>query len=354
MTFSLMQEVESRGHEQLVVFHYPEVGLKAFVAVHNSVLGPALGGCRLRNYQNENEAIEDVLRLSEGMTYKSAIAGMPLGGGKACIWIDPHFTEKRRELFNQFGKCVESLSGRYVTAEDMGTTEQDVAWVKEHTRFATGVSREEGGAGDPSPWTAKGVVQAIRAGAEARFGTTALTGKTVSVQGVGHVGRYIVEQLCELGASVIVTDSYEETLRSVVNDFGVKAVSTDEIYDVEADIYCPCAIGQTVNKDTLPRLKCSVIAGAANNQLSDSSMYDMIEDRGLLYLPDFAINSGGVISVGAELNDSGWNESWVTEKVNAIFDTTHLIIAESEKRKRFSEEVAIQLAKERIEEARSR
>ncbi|MCB0330677.1 MAG: Glu/Leu/Phe/Val dehydrogenase, partial [Bdellovibrionales bacterium] len=180
MTFSLFQEVQKRGHEQVVLFHYPEVGLKAFVAIHNTVLGPALGGCRLREYENENEAIDDVLRLAEGMTYKSALANMPLGGGKACILIDPHFSEKRKELFNQFGKCVQSLSGRYVTAEDMGTTEQDIEWIKEFTQHATGISRAKGGAGDPSPWTAKGVVKSILAGAEYRFGSKSLEGKKIA------------------------------------------------------------------------------------------------------------------------------------------------------------------------------
>ncbi|MCI5064663.1 leucine dehydrogenase [bacterium] len=351
MSFSLFQEVQERGHEQVVFFHYPEVGLKAFVAIHNTVLGPALGGCRLREYENENEAMDDVLRLAEGMTYKSALAGMQLGGGKACILIDPHFTEKRQELFEQFGRCVDSLSGRYVTAEDMGTTEQDIDWIKEYTPHATGISKDKGGAGDPSPWTAQGVVISIQAGVEHRFGSRSLEGKTVAVQGVGHVGRYIVEGLCKLGARVVVTDTYESTLSGVVRDFDVQGVSPDEIYDVECDIYCPCAIGQTVNSETIPRLKASVIAGAANNQLSDSSVYEQLQQREILYLPDFVINSGGVISVGAELNEGGWKESWVQEKVDAIFDTTKQILAESERCDLFPEAAAVQLAKKKVADA---
>ncbi|MCB0320966.1 MAG: Glu/Leu/Phe/Val dehydrogenase, partial [Bdellovibrionales bacterium] len=267
MTLSIFDELATRGHEQVVVFHYPDVGLKAIIAIHSTVLGPALGGCRLRPYESEEQAFDDVLRLAEGMTYKSALAGMPLGGGKACILVDPHFTERRKELFHQFGRCVESLGGRYVTAEDMGTTEQDIQWLSESTKHATGRPREVGGAGDPSPWTALGVYQAILAASERYFGGKNLAGRKIAVQGVGHVGRYLIEHLVSAGAEVVVTDTYAPTLEAVVQEFGVRAVAPEEIYDVECDIYSPCAIGQTVNPETVPRLQCRIIAGAANNQL---------------------------------------------------------------------------------------
>ncbi len=358
MVESLFNEVgekiyEQDSHEKVVTFSYPEVNLKAIIAVHNTVLGPGLGGCRLRNYQDEAEALDDVLRLSEGMTYKSSLAGLSFGGAKACILIDPHFTEKRKELFQQFGKCIESLGGSYVSAEDMGTTEQDIEWMLEGTSFATGKPLEKGGAGDPSPWTALGVYQSMLAAAEKVYGEKSLVGKRISIQGVGTVGRYLIKHLIESKAIPIVADTHEPTLNAVASEFGVEVVHPDEIYDVECDFYSPCAIGQTVNKDTIPRLKCRIIAGAANNQLIDNSVYSSLEERDILYLPDFAINSGGVAAVGAEMNEGGWNEEWVREKTMAVYDTTHRIIEESEKRNLFPEVVAVELAKERIEAARS-
>ena len=354
MAVQPFSEIERRGHEQVVFFHYPQVGLKAIVGIHNTVLGPALGGCRLRLYENESQALDDALRLSEGMTYKSSLAGLDLGGGKSCLIADPAMKEGRREMFLKFAECLNNLGGRYITAEDMGTSVADVMIMREITKFAAGFAREQGGGGDPSPWTARGVFQAMLAGAERKFGSKNLTGRTVTVQGVGHVGMYLVEHLKKAGAKVVVTDTQAALCERAKSEYGVEVVALDKIYDVPADIFSPCAVGQTVNPETLKRLKCSVIAGAANNQLINPSVYATIEEKGMMYLPDFAINSGGVISVGGEYVSGGWKESWVANKVDAIYQTTLRIIDESEKRKKFTEVVALELAKERIAETEAK
>ncbi|RMG40968.1 MAG: Glu/Leu/Phe/Val dehydrogenase [Candidatus Dadabacteria bacterium] len=340
-----------RGHEQVVFFNYPQVGLKAIVGIHNTVLGPALGGCRMRIYESEDQALDDVLRLSEGMTYKSSMAGLDLGGGKSCIMVDPHLEEGRRELFLKFGECLNHLNGRYITAEDMGTSVSDIMVMREVTKYAAGYSSEEGGSGDPSPWTARGVFNSIVAACERKYNSKDLKGRHISVQGTGHVGIHLVKMLKEAGATVTVCDNDKEALNNARNNYEVEVVEPEAIYDVDCDVYAPCAIGQTVNPDTIKRLKCDIIAGAANNQLSDESVYSMLEAKGILYCPDFVINAGGVISVAGEYNEGGWNEEWVTEKVKNIYHTIHRVLDESEKRGRFPEVVAVELAKERIREA---
>lgn len=352
MDYEILSEAEKRGHEQVIFFAYPEVGLKALVAVHSTVLGPGLGGCRMRLYDSEAEASEDVMRLAEGMSYKNAIAGLDLGGAKACLIVDPHLSEGREALFKQFGKCLNHLGGRYISAEDMGTTVQDVMWMREETKHACGFAIEEGGAGDPSPWTALGVYRAILAGCERVYSSKDLTGKRVTVQGVGHVGLYIVEHLVKAGATVTVCDTHEAHLRAAKEQFNVDAVGIDEIYDVDCDVFSPCAIGQTVNPDTIPRLKCKIIAGAANNQLLDSSAYSQLSEKGITYLPDFVINSGGVIAVGSEVRPEGYDKAWVQEKVDAVYDTTHRILEKAANENVFPEIVAVQLAKDRIKSAR--
>lgn len=354
MDVKVLAEAQKRGHEQVVFFHYPRVGLKAIVAIHNTVLGPALGGCRMRMYENESQAIDDVMRLSEGMTYKSSMAGLDLGGGKAILFADPAMSEGRREMFLKFAECLNNLNGRYITAEDMGTSVEDVMVMREATKFAAGYSTEKGGSGDPSPWTARGVFQAMQAACERKYGSKDLKGKMVTVQGVGHVGMYLLEILKEAGAKFAVCDTNDARLRAAKDKFGAQVVSTDEIYDLECNIYAPCAVGQTVNPQTIKRLKCDIIAGAANNQLLDSSLYAPILEKNILYCPDFVINSGGVISVGAEYIEGGWNRNWVTQKVTAIYNTTHRVLDESERRKKFPETVAVELAKERIKEAEER
>jgi len=352
MDIKVFKEIERRGHEQVCFFHFPEVGLKAIIGVHNAVLGPALGGCRMRVYEDETQAIDDVLRLSEGMTYKSSLAGLDLGGGKSVILADPTMQKGRRELFLKFAECLNHMAGRYITAEDMGTSVQDVKYMREATKFAAGFAREEGGSGDPSPYTARGVYRGIMAACERKFGSTDLSGKKIAVQGVGHVGLFLVELLKGAGAKTTVCDVREENVRKAKSEYGVDVVTPETIYDVDCDVFSPNAIGQTINPDTIKRIKAPIIAGGANNQLLDSSLYKSINDRNILYCPDFVINAGGVISVGAEYNPGGWKESWVVPKVDNIYNTVHRVQDESEKRGKFPEVVAIELAKERIDDAR--
>lgn len=354
MESQIFQEAQKRGHEQVVIFNYPDVGLRAVVGIHNTVLGPALGGCRMRLYQNEGQAIEDALRLSEGMTYKSSLAGLDLGGGKSCLIADPQLKEGRRELFLKFAECLNNLAGRYITAEDMGTSVADVMTMREVSKFAAGYALELGGSGDPSPWTAKGVFNAVNAACERKYGKKDLNGKHIAVQGVGHVGYYLVGHLVKAGARVTVCDMNKVALEAVKKEYSVEVVEPDAIYDVPAQVFSPNAIGQTVNANTLKRLKCEIICGGANNQLTDSSVYETITTRGIIYCPDFVINSGGVISVGGEYNPGGWKEEWVAAKVAKIYDTTHRVLEESSKRGKFPEVVAIELAKERILEARGK
>ena len=347
-------ECAKRGHEQIIFVHYPEAGLKGIIAVHNTVLGPALGGCRMRLYKSEDEALEDVLRLSEGMTYKNSMAGLDLGGGKSCIIADPALSTGRPEVFKKFGECMQRLGGCYITAEDMGTSVKDMEDMRTATKYVVGTLPERGGMGDPSPWTAKGVFSAMQAACERKFGSKDLKGKRVAVQGVGHVGRYLIGHLREAGAALTVCDVNDVAVREVAKEFGADVVTPDGIYDVPCDIFAPCAVGQTVSERTVPRLNCKIIAGAANNQISDPSLYSLLLKRDMLYCPDFAINSGGVICCAAELLDIPDRMGWLDKKVSEIYATTHRVLDEADRRKKFPEVVAIELAKERIEAARKR
>lgn len=348
MTFQLFSQLQRRGHEQVAFFSCPEVGLKLIVAIHSTALGPSLGGCRMRLYETEEQALEDVVRLAEGMSYKNSIAGLDLGGGKACIIADPEMKAGRRELFLKAGEFVESLGGRYITAEDMGTSVEDIMIVKERTRHVAGSDRDKGGSGDPSPWTAEGVFHSIRAACERRFNTKDLTGKHVAIQGAGHVGLYLMELLKGSGASVTTCDPSAAACERASAQYGATVVELDQIYGVDCDVFSPCAIGQTVNPDTIPQLKCDIIAGAANNILSSEEVYSSLEERQILYCPDFVINSGGVISCAGEVRPEGFDESWVRGKTEAIYDTIHTVLDESERRGKFPEIVALELARERI------
>ena len=352
MNKRVLHEVQRRGHEQVCYFSYPEVGLKAIVGIHDTTLGPALGGCRMRLYEDEGQALDDVLRLSEGMTYKSSLAGMDLGGGKAVLIVDPHIEKGRRELFLKFGECLNHLGGRYVSAEDMGTTVQDISWMREVSKHVVGFDPSEGGSGDPSPWTAHGVFEGILAAVERVFGSRDLSARHIAMQGVGHVGTFLLEQLRQAGARVTVCDTYAPYVDRAVQQYGAEAVEPEKIYDVQCDVFSPNAIGQTINHDTIKRLKCRIIAGPANNQLVDASLYSAIEIKNIIYCPDFAINAGGVISVGAELWEGGWNRQRVTDMVIAVGTTVGRVLDESQKRGRFPEVVAIELARERIAKAK--
>jgi len=344
----VFSEIEKRGHEQVAFFHYPELGLKTIISIHTTQLGPALGGCRMRLYQDEILALDDVLRLSEGMTYKSSLAGLDLGGGKAVIIADPALKVNRAEIFKKFGECLNALNGRYLTAEDMGTSVEDIMNVRSVSPHAAGLAVSLGGGGDPSPWTARGVFMSIVAACERKFDSKELAGIGVAVQGVGNVGSALVELLVAAGANVTITDTVTARLTDAKAKLKVQTVGPDEIYDVPCDVFAPCAAGQTINKETLKRLSCSIIAGAANNQLQDAAVYCLITQRKMLYCPDFVVNAGGVINVAAELVPGGYKKEWVTAKVDAIYHTIHRILDEADLRDQFPEVVAIDLAKERL------
>ncbi|WP_170007602.1 branched-chain amino acid dehydrogenase [Bacillus fonticola] len=312
--FSYMEKYD---YEQLVICQDKSSGLKAIIAIHDTTLGPALGGTRMWTYKNEEEAIEDALRLAKGMTYKNAAAGLNLGGGKTVIIGDPR-KDKNEEMFRAFGRYIQGLNGRYITAEDVGTTVADMDLIHEETDFVTGISPAFGSSGNPSPVTAFGVYKGMKAAAMQAFGTNSLEGKTVAVQGVGNVAYNLCRHLHEEGASLIVTDIHEDAVKRAVDDFGAKAVAPDDIYDQDCDIFAPCALGAIINDDTLPRLKAKVIAGAANNQLKESRHGDALHERGIAYAPDYVINSGGVINVADELN--GYNRDRAMKKVEGIYD----------------------------------
>lgn len=348
MTASVFESAVKRGHEQVVFFHYPEVGLKAFVGIHTTVLGPALGGCRMRLYDTEEQALEDCLRLSEGMSYKNSVAGLDIGGGKSVIIADPFMKVGREKLFQKFGECLQSLGGRYITAEDMGTSVSDVMEMRKKTNCAAGFDVAQGGGGDPSPWTALGTYLGMQAACEFRYGSSDLKGRTIAVQGAGHVGMFLIEHLAKAGASIFVSDTNQAYLDRAKKDFGATIVGLDEIYTVKAQIFSPNAIGQTVNEKTLSALTCEIIAGAANNQLTDPSMYDTLAKRNITYCPDFVINSGGVISVGGELQPGGWNADWVQNKVGKIGQTVLSCLKQADKEKLPTEVIALRMAKDRI------
>ncbi len=342
--------MEKYDYEQLVFCQDKNSGLKAIIAIHDTTLGPALGGTRMWTYDSEAAAIEDALRLAKGMTYKNAAAGLNLGGGKTVIIGDPK-KDKSPELFRAFGRYIQGLNGRYITAEDVGTTVQDMDLIHMETDFVTGISPEFGSSGNPSPVTAYGVYKGMKAAAKEAFGSDSLEGKTVAVQGVGNVAYTMCEYLHEEGANLIVTDINKEAVNRAVEAFGATAVEPDDIYNVDCDIYAPCALGATVNDDTIPQLKAKVIAGSANNQLKSTKHGDIIHEMGIVYAPDYVINSGGVINVADELN--GYNKDRAMKKVETIYDSL-IRVFEISKRDNVPTYVAAdRMAEERIESLRN-
>ncbi len=339
----IVQRMSKYNHEQLLFCNDNATGLKAIIAVHDTTLGPALGGTRMWNYTNEIEALNDVLRLSRGMTYKNSISGLNLGGGKAVIIGDSR-TQKSEALFRRFGKFVQSLGGKYITAEDVGISPQDMNWVNMETENVVGLP---GKSGDPSPVTAYGVYMGMKAAAKVQFGSDSLAGKKVAVQGVGHVGEYLVEYLSKEGADIYICDIHDATLKSVSSKYGAKVVSLDEIYTIDMDIYAPCALGATVNDETLAKLKCSIIAGAANNQLKDESIHgEVVKDKGIIYVPDFMLNAGGVINCYAEVK--GYPSEWAMKKSEEIYNTSLNIINRSVSDNVPTYKIANKMAEERI------
>ena len=340
----VIAQMSKYNHEQLLFCNDNATGLKAIIAVHNTVLGPSLGGTRMWAYNNEVEALTDVLRLSRGMTYKNSISGLNLGGGKAVIIGDAR-TMKSEALMRRFGKFVNSLGGKYITAEDVGISPLDMTWVNMETNHVVGLP---GKSGDPSPVTAYGVYVGMKACAKEQFGRDSLSGKKVAVQGVGHVGEYLVQSLRKEGAEVYITDIHEPTLKRVADTYGAKVVGLDEIYDIEMDIYAPCALGATINDDTLGRLKCSIIAGAANNQLKQEDIHgQVVMNRGIIYAPDFALNAGGVINCYSEVK--GYNSEWAMKKAEEIYQTIGNIVIRSKAENVPAYKIANKMAEERIE-----
>lgn len=347
MSSNLFSPLQARGHEHVSFFYDTATKLKIIVAIHNTVLGPALGGCRVRMYDSDEAALDDALRLSEGMTYKAAAAGLDLGGGKAVIIADP--TDQnidRNRMFKTFGKFVERLGGHYITAEDMGVTVQDVKTISQETKHVVGRSPADGGLGDPSPYTARGTVQGILACSERAFGSKDLSGKKVIIQGVGAVGSKIATDLAERGAKLFIADRSEKLGTEWASKLGATQVSYGSEFDVDADIFCPCAVGQIINPISVSRLKAKVIAGCANNQLSDTSVYGLLDAKEILYAPDFVINGGGLISITFEAFN--YSKEEVNKRVDGIYDSILRILDESKSRNRFSELVAMDIAKDRI------
>jgi leucine dehydrogenase len=337
----------AHNHEQILFCNDNATGLKAIIAVHNTVLGPSLGGTRMWNYNNEMEALTDVLRLSRGMTYKSSVAGLNLGGGKAVIIGDPKKI-KTEALLRRFGKFVNSLGGKYITAEDVAMSSRDMEIIKMETDYVSGLPVNMGGSGDPSPVTAYGVYVSMKAAAKEAFGTDNLSGKKVLVQGIGNVGLHLVEHLTKEGAKVYVFDITEERIKMAVDTYKAEFVPADKMFDLDIDIYAPCALGATVNDDTLAKLKCKVICGAANNQLADEKKHgDLVMSKGILYAPDFVVNAGGIINVFYELE--GYNRERALAHAEKIYDTTWNIIQTAKTQNIPTYVAANKIAEQRIE-----
>ncbi|AKG74041.1 Leu/Phe/Val dehydrogenase [Salinicoccus halodurans] len=344
MIFDKMVEFD---YEQLVFCHDETSGLKAIICIHDTTLGPALGGCRMWNYETEEEAIEDVLRLARGMTYKNAAAGLNLGGGKTVVIGDAK-KDKSEAFFRALGRYVNSLNGRYITAEDVGTTVADMDLIYQETPYVCGMSESYGTGGNPSPMTAFGVYMAMKRTAKEAFDDDSLEGRTIAVQGVGNVSYSLCRHLHEEGAKLVVTDISQEAIDRAVNDFGAKAVGIEEIYDVEADIFAPCALGGVLNDETIPALKVKAVCGSANNQLLEEDKHgELLQQRGIVYAPDYVVNCGGVINVADELQ--GYNKERAKSKVEGIYDQMDKIFNIA-RRDRITPAVAAdRLAEERIE-----
>ncbi|MEO0604537.1 MAG: Glu/Leu/Phe/Val dehydrogenase [Myxococcota bacterium] len=316
-------EMSAYGHEQVVLCRNEEVGLKAIIAIHDTTLGPSLGGCRVYNYASEADAMRDVLRLSRGMTYKAAVAGLDLGGGKSVIIGDPSI--KSEGLFRAFGRHIESLGGRYITAEDMNTHVEDMNFIARETRHVLGAGAHLGGSGDPSPVTAWGLFHGIRACLEVAYGSSEVSGRTVAIQGVGNVGFHLARHLHDHGARIVVSDINNRHVRRAMEELGAQMVEGEDIFDVECDVLAPCAIGGVINERTIPKLRCPIVAGGANNILEDEGAdADRLGARDILYGPDYVVNAGGLMSVYSEL--VGWPRQKALDDAENIFNTVKRVL----------------------------
>lgn len=345
---SVFSADDFRDHEQVIFASDPASGLRAIVAIHDTRRGPALGGCRFWSYPSETDAIADALRLSRGMTYKSALARLPLGGGK-CVVLGGAAEMKTPELLRALGRAIERLGGRYVTAEDVGVTPEDLRIVAETTGHVAGLPETSG---DPSPVTARGVFAGLKAAVRHRLGAKDLAGLTVAVQGLGAVGRSLADQLAEAGARLIVADIRAAAVESAVWELEAAAVDVDDIYDAEADVFAPCAMGAVLNDATIPRLNVAVVAGSANNQLARAFHGETLKRRGVLYAPDYAINAGGVINIAHEDRATGrYDRAAALVAVDRIDDTLAEIFARADAEDRPTSEIADAMAEERLAEA---
>jgi leucine dehydrogenase len=347
-TFDLFAGLEKTDHEQIVFCQDNATGLKAIIAIHNTVLGPGLGGTRMWTYAHEKDAIRDALRLSRGMTYKASVAGLNLGGAKAVI-IGDYKTQKSEALMRKFGRFVENLNGKYITAEDVGTTTRDMEYVKMETDHVVGLPEIMGGGGDPSPVTAWGTFMGIKASAKAAWGNESLNQKTVAVLGIGKVGMHLVEYLTKEGAKVVVADIHEPALKEAANNHKATVVSIDEIIGMDVDVFAPCALGGVLNAENIGKLKCHIVAGAANNQLEDEKVHgDLIRSMGIYYAPDFVINAGGLINVYSE--HTGYVREQAFAQTENIYNTILDIYKLSDLHNINTQMAAIELAEKRIQD----
>ncbi|HEY3744660.1 MAG TPA: Glu/Leu/Phe/Val dehydrogenase [Gemmatimonadaceae bacterium] len=342
----LFDTLATMGHEEIVMCSDPTVGYKGILAVHSTKLGPALGGTRFWQYATDEEAITDALRLSRGMTYKNAVAGLHLGGGKSII-IGDNKTRDREKIFRAHGRFVESLGGRYITAEDVGTSTKDMSYVQMETKHVAGLA---GKSGDPSPVTAHGVFRAVQASANRKWGSDSLEGKTVAIQGCGSVGSYLAKELSAAGAKLIVSDIDSAKAARVAQLTGAKIVEGDAIFTADAHIFSPCALGGIINDTTIPKLKVEIVAGGANNQLLEERHGDALQAKGILYAPDYVANAGGVINVYGEV--VGWDEQHALDKAEEIYDTILKVFDIAEAKRIPTYEAADRLAELRLEEAK--
>lgn len=343
---SVLDQLSAAGHKKVVFCNDPDTGLKAIIAVHDTTLGPALGGTRMWNYVSEAEALEDVLRLSAAMTYKASITGLNLGGGKAVIIGDSR-KDKSEPLMRSFGRFIKNMNGEFITAEELGTTTRDMEYIRMETEHVTGVPESIGGAGNPAPHTAKGVFLGIKACVKEVFGTDMLAGRSVVVQGIGNVGEHLVELLRAENVEVYISDINEERLQHVARTYKAKPISADKIFGIGADIYSPCALGATVNDNTIAKMKFAIIAGSANNQLADEQLHgQQLLDKGILFAPDYLINAGGLISCYSEL--TGFGKKRTIQLTENIYDATRDVIRLSKKDNISTIKAANRIAEQRI------
>jgi leucine dehydrogenase len=342
---NVFEAMREHGHEEVVFWYDRTTGLRAIVAIHDTSMGPALGGCRMWQYPSEEDALTDALRLSRGMTFKNAAMGLDLGGGKSVIWADAD-TPKSEAMLRSFGRLVESLGGRYITAEDVGINADDIATVARETQFVGGLKETSG---DPSPATALGVLEGMKACLKSVYGTESLVGRHVAIQGLGHVGEVLAHMLHDEGARLTVTDISEAKARQVAADVDADYVAPDDIYDVACDVFAPCALGAIVNDETIPRLQCRIVAGSANNQLKEPRHGDALLARGILYAPDFVINGGGVVNVADELHPDGYHHDRAYQRVARIGQQVAEVIRIAEREHIPTYEAADRLAMARLE-----